>query len=244
MNKPEVRKFSCGILLVILFFIFSSTYILAQNDLNTENATAVNEAAESTSFMFVQNAQSGSLVPIAGEENLYNLTLTGVAPQTIAFSDRPERIVVQVEMQKFLDGSCISSNDPPNAAIEILDADEKEDVAVVELSDPVYDRANYTLRYNVSFLKEPNLSYAAFNERADSSLPEKFGAVSLFIDSCPPGNVCCFAKGEDVLCARLNSVPFCWSWAEGCHACRDQTQPCSKACGGKQIVEWDDHCDA
>jgi len=244
MKIPSARRCFASLMLVFLFFAFSSTNILAQNDLNTENATVADETAESTSFMFVQNAQAGSLVPIEGEENRYNLTLTGVVPQTIAFSDRPERIVVQVEMQKFLDGSCISSNDPPNAAIEILDADEKEDVAVVELLDPKYDRINHTLHYNVSFLKEANLSYAAFNERADSALPETFGAVSLFIDSCSPGNVCCFAKGEDRLCARLNSVPFCWSWAEGCHACRDQTQPCSKACGGKQIVEWDDHCDA
>lgn len=244
MKIPDVGKFSYSIMLVILFFIFSSTNILAQNDLNTENATVVDEAANSTRFMFVQNAQSGSLVPIDGEENLYNLTLTGVAPQTIAFSDRPERIVVQTQMQKFLDGFCFSSENPPNVAIEILDADEKEDVAVVELFDPAYDRVNKTLRYNVSFLKEPHHSYAIFNERHDSALPETFGAVSLFIDDCPGGCVCCFAKGEDVLCARICGVPFCWSWAEGCHACRDQTQPCQKACGGKEIVEWDDHCDA
>ena len=47
----------------------------------------------------------------------------GVAPQTIAFSDRPERIVVQAPMQQFLDGLGFSVENPPNAAIEILEAD-------------------------------------------------------------------------------------------------------------------------
>ena len=43
----------------------------------------------------------------------------GVSPQTIAFSDRPERVVGQEPMQKSLDGLGFSPENPPNAAIEI-----------------------------------------------------------------------------------------------------------------------------
>jgi outer membrane lipoprotein-sorting protein len=57
----------------------------------TEELQADNGTAEEKSvrYMFVQNAQSGTLVPVAGEDSLYTLTLMGIAPQTIAFSDRP-----------------------------------------------------------------------------------------------------------------------------------------------------------
>jgi len=73
---------------------------------------------------------------------------------------------------------------------------------VVELFEPVYDAANRTLQYNVSVLEEPNHSYAIFNERHDTSLPESFGPAVLFIDDCPDGYVIC-AKGP-------------YSWSEQC----------------------------
>jgi hypothetical protein len=70
-------------------------------------------------YMFVQSAHSGSFVPVEGEKNFYTLALEGVSPQTIAFLDRPERVVGQEPMQKSLDGLGFSPENPPNAAIEI-----------------------------------------------------------------------------------------------------------------------------
>ena len=161
---------------------------------------------KNVTFMFVQTAQSGTLIPVEGEDNLYTLTLMGVAPQTIAFSDRPERIVVQAPMQKFLDGMGFSAENPPNAALDILDADEEEDLAVVVLFDPIYDAASQTLQYNVRILEEPDHSYAVFNERADQALPETFEAAALFIDDCP----CLWniAMGE----CDSNCYSTSWSW--------------------------------
>jgi hypothetical protein len=172
---------------------------------------------KNATFMFVQNAQSGSLIPVEGEENLYKLTLMSVSPQTIAFSDRPERIVVQVPMQRFLDGLRFSRENPPNAALEILDADEDEDVAVVELFDPIYDNESQTLQYNVSFLEKPDHSYAKFNERADKTLPETFGAASLFIDDCPDGDMLCAT--HERRCGFIRTG-CCWDWSSlECWSC-------------------------
>jgi hypothetical protein len=187
--------------LLAMSLLFLSSEILA-------NETEELEAEINNTFMFVQTAQSGTLVPVAGEDNLYTLTLMGVSPQTVAFSDRPERVVVQAPMQKFLDGMCFSPDSGPNAAIEILDADKEEDLAVVELFDPAYDDANQTLQYNVSIMKEANLTYAEFNERADKSLPESFGPAALFIDSCRNGHIYC----------RKNSWPHddCGKFGIGC----------------------------
>jgi hypothetical protein len=62
------------------------------------------EAEDTVTYMFVQNAQSGSFAPVTGKENRYTLVLNGVAPQTIAFTGQPDKIVGQVPMLTFLDG--------------------------------------------------------------------------------------------------------------------------------------------
>jgi hypothetical protein len=205
----------------------------------TEELQAGNGTDEEkpVSFMFVQTAQSGTFVPVAGEDNLYTLTLKGVAPQTTAFSDRPERIVVQVPMQKFLDGMCFGPENGPNAALEILDANEEEDVAVVELFDPVYDAANKTLKYNVSILEQPDHSYAVFNERADEALPETFGPAALFIDDCPDGTLdCCktYHSGDCTDCAGSIQISCCWRWSHlMCLPCVKNMDHYAKRCEKK-----------
>ena len=198
---------------------------------------------KNVTFMFVQTAQSGTLIPVEGEDNLYTLTLMGVAPQTIAFSDRPERVVVQAPMQQFLDG-IFSCNNPPNAALEILESDEDEDLAVVELLDPVYDAANQTLQYNVSILEMPDLSYAVFNERADQALPETFGPAALFIDDCADSTVDC-RDADDwpyYSCGSLDTG-CCWSTANfhciACHSDDYYEDACIKKYGSKCSWNYD-----
>jgi len=216
-----------AVLLVALVSMSSIIYASQEADDNVKsystsaqssNETQQEEAEEKpVRYMFVQSAHSGSFVPVEGEVN-YTLTLEGVAPQTIAFSDRPERIVGQVPMQKFLNGLCFSSDNPPNAAIEILEGDEEEDVIVMELFDPVYDAANQTLQYNVSILEEPDHSYAIFNERHDESLPEHFGPAALFVDDCSDCTIyCCNSNGDTCWDTRIGT---CWHyWPPGCYPC-------------------------
>jgi hypothetical protein len=239
MNKKKV--FACiAVLLVALVSMSSIVYASQEGDAKSDlpaaqsgNETQPEEAEEKpVRYMFVQSAHSGSFVPVEGEMN-YTLTLEGVAPQTIAFSDRPERVVGQVPMQKFLDGLGFSAENPPNAAIEILEGNESQDVIVLELFDPVYDAANQTLQYNVSILEEPNHSYAIFNERHDTSLPESFGPAALFIDDCPDCCYnCCDSNGDYCGCFV---VGCCWHWpCSPCssHSCKDKFgDKCAHSCG-------------
>ena len=227
MNKKKVFVV-IAVLLVALVSMSSIIYashgeseIVAQSSNETQPGEA--EADEKpVRYMFVQSAHSGSFVPVEGEMN-YTLTLEGVSPQTIAFSDRPERVVGQVSMQKFLDGLGFSPKNPPNAAIEILEGEEEEDVMVMELLDPVYDATNQTLQYNVSILEESNHSYATFNERHDKSLPEHFGPAALFIDSCPDCRVICNTnKGSNGCYGWCTSILIgqCWKWEKAsCEPC-------------------------
>jgi hypothetical protein len=220
-RKMKMIKIGAAIALLAMAILTLSCGVQAEE---TEEPQTANVTAEEkpVSYMFVQNAQSGTLIPVAGEDNLYTLTLRGTSPQTVAFSDTPERVVVQAPMQKFLDGMCFSPKNGPNAALEILEAAESADVVVVELFDPEYDALNQTLKYNVSILEQPDHSYAAFNERADRILPQTFGPAALFIDDCPDGYVYCAIDSCDNICGSI-WTGCCWHLGDiRCHGCHSK----------------------
>ena len=63
-----------------------------------------------TTFIFIQEGTGGTFVK--DESGNYTLTITGVVPYTIYFSDRPERVVGFAPMDKFLDGFCFARDHP------------------------------------------------------------------------------------------------------------------------------------
>ena len=160
------------------------------------------------SYLFVQNASSGTFLP-DGNGN-YTLTLKGISSQTVYFSDRPVRDAGQISTGAFVEGSCFSTQNPPNAAIDVMDGDESSDLVIAELLNPVYDAEAKTLQYTVHIIKDHNLSVDSFSKRRDDSLPESFGAVAVFIDDCPDLTISCAnsahnSPGKVVCCS-------CWSW--------------------------------
>jgi len=114
--------------------------------------------------LFVQSAQATT----SGDDAF---TLHGLAPSTLMFSDRPERIVGHLSTAQFVDGWGHGENsflvDPPNAVLSFLPAsDESPEDVVVTLTNPSLDGEDLT--YNVSVL--------------DGELPDTTGPCSLFID--------------------------------------------------------------
>jgi hypothetical protein len=97
------------------------------------------------------------------------LTLNGVGPTTLLFSDRPQRLTGHVPTEEFLDawgdGDDSFADDPPNAVLSVFSEDEVNDVVVV-LRDPVLDADRFS--YQVEIL--------------DGEMPASGGASSLFID--------------------------------------------------------------
>src|SRR3981081_2676811 len=92
-------------------------------------------------FLFVQVADSGSLIPKEGLPGQYVLTLEGISPQTVYFSDRPLRVAGHVTTDSFLKGLGFADANPPNAAVQVDYAAEDEDTIIVELRHPVYNIA-------------------------------------------------------------------------------------------------------
>ena len=114
--------------------------------------------------MFVQVAHGAS----ASDRTL---TLRGVSPSTLYFSDRPERVVGHMTTGAFVDDWAVGPNsfaeDPPNAVLSFIeaDADAPSDVVVV-LRDPQ--------------LSQPDLGYSV--EVLDGEMPAAAGPCTLFID--------------------------------------------------------------
>lgn len=113
-------------------------------------------------LLFVQNAKGASL-------DNGKLTLKGISPATIFFSDRPQRIAGHMTTKEFVpfwsEGKDSFLSDPPNATLSVFDDNKVSDV-VVEISNPKLNGED--LSYDVKVL--------------EGKLPDEGGVCSLFID--------------------------------------------------------------
>ncbi len=100
-------------------------------------------------WLFVQAADSAT---IDGSK----LVLKGVAPQTIMFADRPERMTGDTTTAGFVkmwnEGKDSFQKDPPNATLAVTTPDGKSSTSVIEISDPVV--SGDTLTYTIKVLSE------------------------------------------------------------------------------------------
>ncbi len=123
---------------------------------------AKDEGPGKIQLMFVQTAKS---VEFSNNQ----MTLKGISPSAIFFSDRPERISGHLTIPAFLKewdaGKDSFAKDPPNATLSIF-SDSGVQYVVVELTNPKLDGEN--LSYDVRVL--------------EGNPPAKGGISSLFID--------------------------------------------------------------
>lgn len=97
-------------------------------------------------FLFVQTAKG-----MAFDADQNRLTLNGVSPVTLFFSDRPDRIAGNMATERFVpfwsEGTDSFLSDPPNADLSILE-DGVLRQAVVELTNPALegDALVYTVK--------------------------------------------------------------------------------------------------
>ena len=133
--------------------------------LGTAIAQSVKEkTAKQADFLFVQTAKGMTF-----DKTTNKLTLEGISPITLFFSDRPERIAGNMKTSKFVPfwstGKDSFLSDPPNADLSILEGDELRQI-VVELQEPAL-KSDDTLTYTIKVLQ--------------GEIPAKEANVSLFI---------------------------------------------------------------
>ncbi|MCZ6701741.1 MAG: hypothetical protein O6940_01730 [Ignavibacteria bacterium] len=124
-----------------------------------EQTTQDDEIVE---YLMVQNSED---VQVTSN----SLTLIGISPTTIFFSDRPKRIVGHVYTEDVItiwsEGKDKLSKDPPNATLSIFGENEIVDL-VVELKNPKMEEDKFT--YDIILL--------------DGEIPDFGGRATLFID--------------------------------------------------------------
>jgi hypothetical protein len=173
-TDARMRRRVCAALAVVAVPLAVPAVAPAAEEGNTKNPQR--------EYLFVQNARSGTFVPVAGRAGRYTLTLRGVDRHALYFSDRPSR-ETGVIPQEALIGALYRPDMPaPNAAITLSNGGEDADVVAVELTHPRYDAKRHTLRYDARRLRAPSSGLRHLDDRLDRSLPRRFGAVSLFID--------------------------------------------------------------
>lgn len=128
-------------------------------------AALAQSTAKEADFLFVQNASYMVYHKGSGK-----LTLQGISPVTIFFTDRPERIAGNMPTRVFVpfwsEGKDSFAKDNPNANLSILEKDKAVADIVVTIGKPV--------------LKGEDLSYHV--KVLEGNMPAKGGPVSLFID--------------------------------------------------------------
>ena len=124
-------------------------------------------------FMFVQIAEDLKVDAAA-----QTLRLVKVSPQTLYFTDRPERIAGHIKMDQYLTewtskaGSDNFAKDPPNASLSVYEPGQSNNtLAIVEINNPKVEGSDLIYTYKL----------------IDGTMPKSGGATSLFIDWIGPG---------------------------------------------------------
>jgi len=146
-------------------FIGAAT--LAASPLVALKATAAQpteEQLKQAEFLFVQSAKGMTF-----DKATNKLTLTGVSPITVFFSDRPDRIAGNMKTSAFIpfwnQGKDSFKANPPNADISLLEDNGMKQI-IAELQDPVLTGEN--LSYTVKILQ--------------GEMPPQAADVAVFID--------------------------------------------------------------
>jgi hypothetical protein len=176
-------------LLVLLVALLTALAVGASAQSGSGNEPG-NVKGQSRSFLFVQNARGGTFTRARGKSGGFRLTLHGVDPKLVFFTDRPVRdsgLIPEKELLQLLWGP---GDSPPNAAVEVLGGDKGQDVLAVKLRNPRYNARKRTVRYDATLLHNLTPGLRHYRGLVDRRLPRRFGDVSLFIDSGDGGNTC------------------------------------------------------
>ena len=177
MNRKKVFV----VMAVLLAALVSTSFMVAA------------QAEEKTgTSLYVQNADSGSFIPVEGEGDLYILTLKDISAWTIHITDTPEHAITKLHTRTFLD-TIDFSHEPLSAVIELLEGHEEADLITVRLTEPVYDPEEETLKYKAEIIPHdyaPEYAKRHAGEdlvaRVDERIPETFGDVIVYIHSKEP----------------------------------------------------------
>jgi hypothetical protein len=137
--------------------------------------------------LFTQNSHTGSLKPIAGQNDVFTLTLDRPSPDVTVFTDRPVRSASTEGLPGFVQNwdERGFNQDPPNAALVLDQEPDNADTAIFELTHPVLDNSSGAVSYTAKHVNGGTSSLPS-DEHIDP--PPSFGDAHLFIDPSGGGD--------------------------------------------------------
>lgn len=161
------------IFLLLLSSISSvATILLFSDNVHTQQTNLTeNKSFKIPEFFAIQHAFSGSISK--SNTSSYTLELNNISNKMILFSDSPNRLVKSISTEDFIN-KWIKSDDlksSPTKVELVLDLQSGQDSFVVELLNPIYQKQNKLLKYDI-----------LVND-SKTELQSQFGEVTLVIDS-------------------------------------------------------------
>jgi uncharacterized protein YjbI with pentapeptide repeats len=171
------------------------TAALAVSLAATATASAQGPDQQEVGLLFTQTAPSGTLKPVeGGAADRRTLVLEGVSRQVVWFTDRPARKSGHLPLAGFVSQwpGYGFVEDPPNAALTVLDASAGQDTVVLTLGQPRYRAKRDRLRYPAQLEGEASGNLSHLEPSRDRRVPRRFADASLFIDdaTAPVSGAC------------------------------------------------------
>ena len=175
------------------------------------------EGQQASNWLFSQTADRGTISP--NGDGTWTLTLTGVDPAVLGFTDRPLREAQIGRVERLVEAWPVmfADADPNGVVVAHNDAGETNS-AVVQLMDPILDGS--TMTYTVKVLTneggpaEPGVTY-------------DFGQVSVFIDDLAVVAWVCIGAGGQLINppGRVDAPVVTESWRTKCELSGGQAVP-------------------
>jgi len=150
--------------------------------------SASRQASEDPQWLFSQTAHGASLIRNPNGE--YTLTLKGIDPHVMAFTDRPARDTQIARTQSLVNSwATIFAEDPPNAVLVEHDPQGEANSVVLtlrnpQLISPTGGTNGDTLTFDAVLITSENPSpFTKLAAGVHKNAPSQFSGVSLFIDN-------------------------------------------------------------
>jgi hypothetical protein len=139
-----------------------------------------------SSWLFSHTADGGTLE--AQPDGSYRLTLTGIDPHVMAFTDRPVRDTQVIGIQALADAwDELFESAPPNVVLVEHNSQGEADSLALELTNP--EVRGDSITFSAQVLDEEGAQgVSGLVGTLHSDVPSTFNEASLFIDDidCPP----------------------------------------------------------
>lgn len=183
-------------LVAVVLVAAGGTWLVLDRTGDDPTGEPVAAVDESPSWLFSHTADGGTLTP--NGDGTYALTMTGVDPNVMAFTDRPDRQTAILTAQDLVQAwPSMFADAAPNAVLVEHDPTGDTDSLVLVLTDPEVDGT--TMTYTAAILEDEDhpSSVDGIVGAPHAEPPAEFADVSLFIDdvnleesvySCVNGN--------------------------------------------------------